>query len=138
MERAGTSSEFVTAACVTYLPNDQLLRWAYAGHPPALWMHDGRELVAPSQGFPLGLGEDPEYVEGVLRSGGPTGLLLYTDGLTEARCDGELFGLEGVSAVLGELQNPSPSEAVAILRARVAEFADTLTDDLCMLAARID
>jgi hypothetical protein len=41
--------------------------------------------------------------------------------------------------VLGELENPSPSEAVAILRARVAEFADgALTDDLCMLAARID
>ena len=139
VERAGTSSEFVTAACMTYLPNDQLLRWAYAGHPPALWMHDGRELVAPSQGTPLGLGEDPEYVEGSLRSVGAAGVLLYTDGLTEARHDGELFGVEGVGAVLGELQNPSPSEAVAILRARVAEFAyGNLTDDLCMLAARID
>jgi serine phosphatase RsbU (regulator of sigma subunit) len=138
VERAGTSSEFVTAACVTYLPNDQLLRWAYAGHPPALWMHDGRELAAPRQGTPLGLGEDLEPVEGS-RSGGATGVLLYTDGLTEARRDGELFGVEGVTAVLGELQNPSPSEAVDILRARVAEFADgNLTDDLSMLAARID
>ena len=42
VERAGTSRRFVTAACVTYLPDEQLLRWAYAGHPPALWMHDGR------------------------------------------------------------------------------------------------
>ena len=139
VERAGTSSEFVTAACVTYLPNDQLLRWAYAGHPPALWMHDGGELVAPRQGTPLGFGEDPEYVEGSLGSCAPTGVLLYTDGLTEARRDGELFGLEGVSAVLAELHNPSPSQAVTSLRARVAEFADgALTDDLCMLAARID
>jgi sigma-B regulation protein RsbU (phosphoserine phosphatase) len=138
VERAGTGDEFVTAACVTYLPNEQLLRWAYAGHPPALWMHDGRELVAPRQGTPLGLGEDPGPVEGSLRSGGPTGVLLYTDGLTEARRAGELFGVEGVSAVLGGLQDPSPSEVVAILRARVAEFADgTLTDDLCMLAAHI-
>jgi hypothetical protein len=33
---------------------------------------------------------------------------------------------------------PSPAEAVAILRARVADFAyGTLTDDLCLLAARI-
>ena len=139
VERAGTSNDFVTAACMTYLPNEQLLRWAYAGHPPALWMHDGRELAAPSQGIPLGLDEDPAYVEGSLRSGGSTGLLLYTDGLTEASRDGELFGVEGVSAVLGELHDPSPREAVAILRARVAEFAyGTLTDDLCMLAARID
>jgi len=138
VERAGTGSEFVTAACVSYLRDEQLLRWAYAGHPPALWMRDGRELVAPSQGVALGLVEDPDYVEGSLHSEGGASVLLYTDGLTEARRDGELFGLEGVSAVLSELQNPSPREAIAVLRARVAEFAyGTLTDDLCMLGARI-
>ena len=47
IERAGTSSEFVTAACMTYLPEERLLRWAYAGHLPALWLDDGRELIAP-------------------------------------------------------------------------------------------
>ena len=63
---------------------------------------------------------------------------LTSDGLTAARRDGTFFGLEGVSAALGELRNPSPSEAVAILRARVAEFAfGNLTDDLCLRAARI-
>jgi serine phosphatase RsbU (regulator of sigma subunit) len=137
IERAGTSLEFVTAACVSYLPSEQLLRWAYAGHPPALRMRDGHKLAAPAQGIPLGLGEDPGYVEGSLRTEGLTGLLLYTDGLTEARRDGNLFGVEGVSAVLSELDDPSPSEALAFLRARVAEFAGgSLTDDLCMLAAR--
>jgi phosphoserine phosphatase RsbU/P len=66
------------------------------------------------------------------------GVLLYTDGLTEARRNEEFFGLEGVSAALGELHDPSPSEAIAILRARVADFSyGALTDDLCMLAARI-
>jgi serine phosphatase RsbU (regulator of sigma subunit) len=139
IERAGTSSEFVTAACMTYLPDERLLRWAYAGHPPGLWMHDGQELAAPRQGPPLGIEEDPEYVEGALRCPDQAGALLYTDGLTEARRNGEFFGLKGVSAVLGQLHNPSPSEAVAVLRARVAEFAyGTLTDDLCMLAARFE
>lgn len=138
VERAGTGNEYVTAACVTYLPGERLLRWAYAGHPPALWMNDGRELVAPRQGTPLGVDKNPEPVEGSLRSEDPAGVLLYTDGLTEARRDGQLFGVDGVSAVLGELQNSSPSEALAILRTRVAEFAyGNLTDDLCMLAARI-
>ncbi len=138
VERAGTGTEFVTAGCMTYHPEAKLLRWAYAGHPPAVWMHDGHELVAPSQGTPLGIGADPEYVEGSLRSDSSAGVLLYTDGLTEARRDGKLFGLEGVAAALGELDDPSPSEAVAILRARVAEYAaGRLSDDLCMLAARI-
>ncbi len=65
-------------------------------------------------------------------------MLLYTDGLTEARHDGKPFGLDGVSAALDSLQEPSPTEAVAILRTRVADFAyGAHTDDLCLLAARI-
>jgi sigma-B regulation protein RsbU (phosphoserine phosphatase) len=138
IERAGTGSEFVTAACVTYHPAEQLLRWAYAGHLPALWLDDGRELTAPKQGAPLGVLEDPGCVEGSRRSAAGAGVLLYTDGLTEARHDDALFGLDGVSAALGGLHQPSASEAVAVLRARVADFAyGTLTDDLCLLAARI-
>ena len=112
---------------MTYLPHERLLRWAYAGHPPALRMPDGHELVAPIQGVPLGVHTDPEYVEGTLRPEGPTGVLLYTDGLTEARHNGTFFGLDGVTAVLGELENASAGEAVAALRARVGEFADDST-----------
>ena len=77
-------------------------------------------------------------MEGSRRSKDPAGFLLYTDGLTEARHDGDLFGLARVGKVLGTLQNPSPRETIAILRARVAEFSyGSLTDDLCMLAARV-
>ena len=138
IERAGTSDEFVTAACVTYLPSAQLLRWAYAGHPPALWLDDGREIVAPKQGTPLRLQADPGCAEGSARVT-TAGVLLYTDGLTEARQDGKLFGLDGVSAALGALHSPLPSEAIAVLRTRVADFAyGARTDDLCLLAARID
>jgi serine phosphatase RsbU (regulator of sigma subunit) len=138
IERAGVSVEFVTAACVTFLPSKQILRWAYAGHPPALWLDDCHELIAPRQGTPLGLGPDPGFVEGSQRATVGAGVLLYTDGLTEARHDGQMFGLDGVSAALEGLHRPAPTEAVAVLRARVADFAyGTLTDDLCLLAARI-
>ena len=104
IERAGISSEFVTAACVTYLPNEQLLRWAYAGHPSALWIDDGGELVTSSQAIPLGVRADLRCDEGSRRSTAGAGVLLYTDGLTEARHDGKLFGLDGVSAALGGLR----------------------------------
>jgi serine phosphatase RsbU (regulator of sigma subunit) len=137
-ERVGTSGSFVTAACATYHPGTQLLRWAYAGHPPALWLDDGTPLVAPIQGTPLGVGEDPGCVEGSRKASGRAGLLLYTDGLTEARRGDELFGIDTVRATLAGLREPSPSDAIAILRGQVAEFAyGGLTDDLCMLAARI-
>ena len=138
IERAGAGAEFVTAACLTYLPSEQLLRWAYAGHPPALWLDDGRELIT-QPGSPLGIGPDLGCVEGSQNATVGAGVLLYTDGLTEARHDDKMFGLDGVSAALGGLQRPSPTEAVAILRARLADFAyGALTDDLCLLAARIN
>jgi sigma-B regulation protein RsbU (phosphoserine phosphatase) len=138
IERAGTTVEFVTAACITYLPGERLVRWAYAGHPPALSLDDGRELRPRRQGIALGLGADLRCAEGSRRATDGTGVLLYTDGLTEARQDGKMFGLNGVSATLGGLHRPSPTEAVAVLRARVADFAyGSLTDDLCLLAARI-
>lgn len=138
IERAGTSGDLVTAACVTYLPAERLLRWAYAGHPPALWLDTGQELSAPRQGVPLGMAADPDYVEGSQRTESGAGLLLYTDGLTEARHDGELLGADAVSAVLDGLQNPSAAEAIAVLQARVAEFAyGALADDLCLLSARV-
>jgi len=137
IERANASFDYVTAACVTYQPEEQCLRWAYAGHPPALWLDDPRELSAPRQGTPLGMWPDPGYVEGSQRSATSPGMLLYTDGLTEARQGKRFFGLDGVTTALRRLEHPSPSEAVEALRARVAEFAtDPLTDDLCMLAAR--
>jgi serine phosphatase RsbU (regulator of sigma subunit) len=137
-ERAGAGSDFVTAACVTHLPGERLLRWAYAGHPPALWLDDGRELVAPRQGTPLGIRADPGCVAGSGRATLGAGVLLYTDGLTEARRDGRLLGREAVRAELEGLHRPSPKEAVAVLRARAAAFAyGTLTDDICLLAARL-
>lgn len=138
IERAGITSEFVTAGCVTYLPDEQLLRWAYAGHPRALWLDNGQELVAPTQGTPLGIGQDLGLTESSQRSMAGAGVLLYTDGLTEARGADRRFGIGGVRAALGGLSRPSPAEAVAILRARVADFGyGVQADDICLLAARI-
>jgi sigma-B regulation protein RsbU (phosphoserine phosphatase) len=137
VERAGLSADFVTVACVSYLPDERLLRWAYAGHPPALSL-SGRELTAPAQGMPLGIAEDPAYVAGARRLTDADGILLYTDGLTEARHGGEQFGLGRVNATLAALDDPTATDLVEHLRERVAAFAPgPPADDLCLLAARI-
>ena len=89
--------------------------------------------------MPLGLDEEPDYAESSVRAEQASGVLLYTDGLTEARHDGEFFGLARVTAALAEIGDPTPDQAVDALRARVTEFAPgPLRDDLCLLAARID
>jgi sigma-B regulation protein RsbU (phosphoserine phosphatase) len=139
IERAGTTHDFVTAACATFLPHERRLRWAYAGHPPALRLDDGRELAAGRQGAPLGLYHDPECVEGAHDAVPGEGVLLYTDGLTEARhCDGRLLGVDAVGATLRELGDQSPAQVVETLSSQAQQFAaGDLDDDLCLLAARI-
>jgi serine phosphatase RsbU (regulator of sigma subunit) len=69
--------EFVTGACAVFSPRERLVRWAYAGHPAMLWRDSGEEL----QGGADTAGFTPR-----------TGVLLYTDGVTEARRNGEQFG----------------------------------------------
>ena len=58
-QRHSDEVDYVTAACVTFLPQERRVRWAYAGHPPALSLDELRELIAPQQGAPLGLWPDP-------------------------------------------------------------------------------
>jgi serine phosphatase RsbU (regulator of sigma subunit) len=65
-------------------------------------------------------------------------VLLYTDGLTEARRHGQLLGLGAVSDSLASLQQPTAAEAITALSAMAAEFTSGApTDDLCLLAARL-
>ncbi|MEA2138308.1 MAG: hypothetical protein QOG56_1458 [Solirubrobacteraceae bacterium] len=139
IERAGTSHDFVTVACATFLPGERRLRWAYAGHPPALRLDDGRELEPGRQGAPLGLYDDPGCVEGAHDMMPGEGVLLYTDGLTEAReGEGPLLGLDAVGRTLCELAGRPPAEVVAMLSSQAQQFAaGELDDDLCLLAARM-
>ena len=138
-ERAGTSTDYITAGCISWLPETGQLRWAYAGHPPALWLDDGRPLDAPGPAMPLGVDRNIDCGRGECEVAPGRGFVLYTDGLVEARHDGGQFGEEAASAALTALDNPSPSEAVATLRERVIEFvgSEELADDLCLLAARV-
>jgi phosphoserine phosphatase RsbU/P len=137
-ERAGTGSDFVTAACVTCRPGEGLLRWAYAGHPPALWLDDGRELIAPRQGTPLGIPRRPRLRDGSAASAprrGRAALHRRPDRSTPRR------NAAGPGRRERRAQRPStdprrrrPSPACA----RAAACAHgTLTDDVCLLAARI-
>jgi serine phosphatase RsbU (regulator of sigma subunit) len=66
------------------------------------------------------------------------GVLLYTDGVTEARHNGEQFGQTRLARVVQALGKQAPSEVVAGVTTEVQRFAATgLADDLCVVAARI-
>ena len=136
-ERAEDAFEFVTVGCVAVSPRDRMLRYAYAGHPPVLWLDTGEELSG-GRSFPLGLPEEWACTTATHDLTPGTGVLLYTDGVTEARHNGEQFGQQRLARSVQTLGGRAPSEVVAAVTAEVQEFAATgLADDLCVVAARI-
>ena len=137
VERAEDAFEFVTVGCVTVSPRNRMVRYAYAGHPPVLWLDTGEELSG-GRWFPLGLPEEWACTAATHDLTPGTGVLLYTDGVTEARRNGEQFGQQRLARSVQTLGGRAPLEVVAAVTAEVQEFAATgLADDLCVVAARI-
>jgi serine/threonine protein phosphatase PrpC len=89
---------FVTAMIAQLDIETGLLRWVSAGHPPPLRVRGGRHasLLDTTPASPLGVTVGlpaPPVAEMSLEPGDL--VLLYTDGLTEARgADGDLFTIE--------------------------------------------
>ena len=136
-ERTEDDRDFVTVGCVTYSPGDRMLRWGYAGHPPVLWLDTGEELSG-GRAPPLGISEELVCTTAEHQLTPGTGVLLYTDGVTEARHNGEQFGQQRLARCVQTAGGRAPSEVVAAVTAEVQEFAATgLADDLCVVAARI-
>jgi len=153
VERAGTSEDFVTAACVVCRPTDSSVSWALAGHPPPMLLDDGTRLNGISPGLPLGLADRVECTSGERRLDAGEGVLLFTDGLAEARRPfadivaagrarerplPDLFGDERIAAVVVEHHGEGPREVLRALRTAAERFTegDGLADDLCMVAVR--
>ena len=101
IDRAGTSVDYVTAACVVHRPADGTLAWALAGHHAPLALGSGRELDPAGAGQPLGLDHDLDVTAATIPLSEDDGVLLYTDGILDARDEhGARFGEERLSALV--------------------------------------
>jgi serine phosphatase RsbU (regulator of sigma subunit)/anti-sigma regulatory factor (Ser/Thr protein kinase) len=94
---------FITAQLVLVDFTRGELVMAGAGHPPLLVATaDGQVTEMPGDGPPLGIFLERQYGESRVRMAPGGRLLLYTDGLTEARSpDGQFFGLAALKEWLG-------------------------------------
>ena len=83
-----------------YEPATSTLNWANAGHPPGMLMRKdgGIERFGPT-GPLLGALADVVYDEECTRVYDGDSMLVYTDGVTEARHGNEFFGEERVAEV---------------------------------------
>ncbi|MEV5438376.1 SpoIIE family protein phosphatase [Streptomyces sp. NPDC052682] len=118
------------------------VRMAAGGHPPALVLRDdGRADYLPTPGGLL-VGALPDASFSSVRTtlGPGETLLLYTDGLTEART-GErtgrrhaLYGYEALRSFAAELAPAAPRTVIDALGALLEGLGDGVDDDTALLA----
>ncbi|OIK29290.1 PP2C family protein-serine/threonine phosphatase [Streptomyces malaysiense] len=133
------ASRFVTALVVRLVPADD--GWdaeiAGAGHPwPLVRRAGGQVAEMPARGLLLGVVPEAHYEAARFRLAEGDALVLFTDGLTEARSqDGTQFE-EQAPAAVGKFA-ASGEAAAAELVAAVAEFRARGDDDTAVLIARV-
>ena len=114
-------------------------RLASAGHCPPLLLSGGRAEEVRAPGGLLGLGEDIPAGEVRRDLARGDALVLYTDGIVEARRDGELFGEERLRAAVEGCAGATPAEIAACVQEAVAAFAPgEPADDQALLVLRVE
>jgi len=133
---------FITTFYGLIDPEHRRLLYINAGHnPPLLLRADGSSELLRDGGVPLGVFVDSRYSESVvnLRSGDI--LILYTDGLVEARnSDDQDFGLEGLERVVRANSGKRAHQICESVAGSVREYAADiggLEDDLTISVIKV-
>jgi sigma-B regulation protein RsbU (phosphoserine phosphatase) len=122
---------FMTVFAAMYRPDTRVLSYLSAGHPPILHRR-GRDITLLGEGdqIPLGVLRDYEYRnnEVVLEAGDQ--LVIYTDGLTEARDPHErMFGGERLRELVAHGPQQPRDLLEHVLAAVVAHQASAIGED---------
>lgn len=133
------SGTFVTAFYGIYDSNTRTLSYASAGHPPGRVLRKGAILALDGKrSIPLGIDGSEEYADTQTQLEPGDTLILYTDGITEARNpQGEMFGEERLDQ--SATCKGSAEQTLKSLLEGLDEFraGRTLNDDMTLLVARI-
>ncbi|WP_435286418.1 PP2C family protein-serine/threonine phosphatase [Streptomyces bacillaris] len=138
--READGEKFVTAILAEMRTDERAAAFLSCGHPPPMIVRKDGSVDfphPPSYTVPLGLGMHSGEAPQVYRSAFAPGdqLLLYTDGVTEARgADGTFYPLRERA---GLLRTSDAEEGLEALRADVVRHANgPLHDDAAMLLLR--
>lgn len=142
LQHIRTTGFYFSMAAARLENGGQTLRYAGAGHPPALYVASGNCSPLMPRSAVLGLLEDavPDDAEEVLEIHPGDRLVLYTDGITESfNRNDEQFGLGRLrQAVLEHCKSGLPELKKAILN-RVSEWrAGPAADDSSLVLLEIE
>jgi len=133
--RDGLPGSFATLVYLELKPDSGQVRMLNAGHPPPIAVRAAGSDRLPPVATPLGALPDSVYTEQRIEVGPGELLVVYSDGLTEARNEaGDFFGEGRVLALLPELRRLSAKDASSRLVKEVESFVgeERYSDDLSL------
>ena len=136
LKRSGEGDPYVTAFLAIVDRRTGDVAYASAGHPPPVRFGSSLGLLEVDSGMPLGtfIGSYPTH-HVTLQAG--DGLVLYTDGVTEARRDGELYGEARLAVAVAAFDGCHPKTLAKKLSEDATAYGGTLKDDMQILAFRL-
>jgi serine phosphatase RsbU (regulator of sigma subunit) len=137
LSQYGRPEELVSLCAVVFDTAAGTLRFASAGHPAAWLWHDGEVRPLRATGPVLTLDPNGTYTSREVPLEPGDLLLMYTDGLAEARQGEHLFGEERIGGILRRDPGDSVTNLCKTLLEAARDFAnEPLSDDVAILAIR--
>lgn len=133
--------KFITLFLARYDPHTRLLEYCNAGHhPPILLQRQSKVKWLKPTGAAIGLTENFTFAVDTVKLEAGDVLLLYTDGLTEARnAHDEEFGEERLAQLVEAHAGSSPQTLLDALRAALYQFAGTAPhDDITIVTGKVE
>ena len=131
------SAQFATLVCGKASPSGEI-DLCNAGHCPPLWICGAKVSPIEATGLPVGIFCTGQYSHVHMRLAAGDNLMLYTDGLTEARnLNSAEYGLARLTRLVA---NPSPSAqtltSVCLEDLKAFRSGGERTDDLSIMVLR--
>lgn len=128
------AGQYATLVCGQAKPSGEV-EIHNAGHCPAIVVGRGGVLRIESTGFPLGMFHEFEFSATRLHLDAGDMLFLYTDGLSEASCGEDEYGVDRVTHLVRQQAARRPCELIAACLDDLRGFTDgPALDDLTLLA----
>ncbi len=133
------TGKFITMLYVLLDAEGRKVSSASAGHPPArVVTTDGEVGQLGGHGLALGIDSDQSYSVAETELAPGTTVVLFTDGVLEARREGELYGEERLDDLLRRRAALDPQELAETVLADCRSFAGgELSDDCAVVCLRL-